>query len=279
METSEDPILLGHKEIDPADEAKYRERIAKARKGGVGALKGTTPVGGIERPPIPVLRHSSAELSAAINDTGGVQPRPAGSPVLSDTTRRQLEEVGKIQQQAANEPPKEEEKKEEVPDLYDLFDFEGRNEAEKILNNKKRRKAIEGRCAPMAFEDLLLKDEVRQTIPIIPGQFEITLRSLLPSESLFIKQYMAKEQDRTDAYLGEKYSLCQICMALVSINGKSFGAPHLKEDGTVDQAVFDLRLKSLIRKSGYIVADISINYAWFDIRVRKLISPDELGNG
>lgn len=278
VETTEDVVLFGRKEIDPAEEVKYKEKIARAKLGGVDALKGSTPLGGVERPQIPLLRREGADVSAAINDTGGVQPRPPGSPLLSEATKQQLTELGKIQADAAAQPPKEEPKKEEV-DLYDLFDFEGRNEAEKILNNKKRRKDIEGRCVPMAFEDLLLKDEVRQSVPILPGKFEVVFRSLLPSESLFVKQYIAKEQDRTDGYLAEKYSLCQLCMAVVSINGKSFGAPHINDDGTVNPDLFELRLKSIVRKSAYIVADLGVNYAWFDIRVRKLISPDEMGNG
>lgn len=276
-------VEFGRKEVDPDAEASYLAKIAEAKKkGGVNGLKGTTPVGHVDKlsglPPLQ-KRGNMDHPASGLRD-GGVTPRPAGSPVLSTETQQQLEELQKAQgEQIAQDAAKEEEKKAEDPDVFDVFDFYGRSEAERVLNNKKRRKDIESRCAPMSFEDLLMKDEVRQIVPILPGKFEVEFRSLRPSESLFIKQYMAKEESKTDTYLGEKYSLCQLSMAVVAISGKVLGAPHLDDNDQVNEKVFETRLKSILRKSGYIVADLAINYSWFDVRVRKLLNPDDLGNG
>jgi hypothetical protein len=207
--------------------------------------------------------------------------------VLSPQTQAQLLEMQKangeqIAAQAAEDAnaAKEEEKKSE-DDPFDLFDFYGRDESSRILNNKKRRKEIEARCAPMSFEDLLMKDEVEQVVPVLPeGKFNVKFRSLRPSESLFIKQFMATSEQKSEQYYIERYSLCQLAMAVVEINGKPLGAPHLKDGGEeVDEKVFAAKLKMLTKKSGYIVADLGINYSWFDVRVRKLLNPDDLGNG
>ena len=276
-------VEFGRKEVDPDTEAAYAAKIAAAKaKGGVNSLKGTTPVGHVDKlsglPPL--QKRGAADQAPAGLQDGGVSPRPVGSPLLSAQTQQQLEEMQKVQgQQIAEEAKAEEAKKAEDPDVFDVFDFYGRSEAERVLNNKKRRKDIESRCATMSFEDLLMKDEVRQLVHILPDKFVVEFRSLRPSESLFIKQYMAKEESKTESYLGEKYSMCQLAMAVVSISGKVLGAPHLNDDDQVNEKVFETRLKMLLKKSGYIVADLAINYTWFDVRVRKLLNPDDLGNG
>lgn len=282
-------ITFGRKELDPEQEAAYREKIAAAKKGGISALKGSTPIGHIERPAIPDLTsRKAAEGPTGLTSEGGVAPRPQGSPVLSPQTAAQLEQMAQVQkqQESAGSDRKaldEEEVKKAAEaaakeDLFDMFDFSGGGEAERILNNKKRRKEIEDRCEPMNFEDLILKDEVRQTVPIKPGQFEPRFRSLSPEESLFIKQYLAKDTNASDAYAAEKFSLCQLTCSLVSLNGVDF-PDHRKPDGTPDDELFKIKMKKLTKKSGYIVADLAINYYWFDIRVRRLIAPEKLGNG
>lgn len=278
-------ISFGKKELDPEQEADYRDRIALARKGGISALKGSTPLGHVERPSIPDLTSRKAtEGPTGLTSEGGVAPRPQGSPVLSPQTAAQLEQMQRAQaQQTKTEVLDEEEVKKGAEaaakeDLFDMFDFGGAGEAERILNNKKRRKEIEDRCEPMNFDDLILKDEVRQTVPIKPGQFEPRFRTMSPEESLFMKQFLAKDVNANDAYSVEKFSLCQLACALVSLNGQDF-PDHRKPDGTPDEDLFKIKLKKLMKKSGYIIADMAINYYWFDIRVRRLIAPDRLGNG
>lgn len=282
MSESEKAIVFGGK-ADPNDEAAYKAKIEAAKKGGVNSLKGTTPLGHVERPAIPPLASQPQHggQSDGLVD-GGVKPRPAGSPILSAATEEQLRQAAQAMNVPATEEAKVEEKKEEKKtddDLFSLFDFDGKNEAERVLNNKKRREFIEKHCSEMNFEDLLMRDEVQQVVAIKPKQFEVTFRSLKPSESLFVKQFMSSEMQKTEAYYLEKFTLCQLCMAIVAINGKQFGAPHEKADGEISQEVFETRLRKLLKMSGYIVADLALNYAWFDIRVRKLLLADELGNG
>jgi hypothetical protein len=282
-------IAFGRKELDPDEEAAYKEKIAAAKLKGVNALKGSTPIGHMERPQMPDLLKGAAGGAAAIpglTPEGGVAPRPPGSPVLSHQTAEQLAAMQKAQVKASTEEAKidEEAVKTEVEDevkegILDLFDYRGQGEAERILLNKKRRKDIESRCEPMSFEDLLMKDEVQQVVPIIPGKFEPRFRSTSPDESLFLKQFMAKEEERSpsDGYAAEKFALCQLAIALVSINNEEF-PDHRNKNGDPDEALFKVKLKKLRKKSGYIIADLGINYMWFDIRVRKLIAPDVLGN-
>lgn len=294
MPTREEEIKVvsfGRKELDPEEEASYLAKMAKAKKerGGINALKGTTPVGGVERPEMPDLTkkrlHPDAVMaSSGLTPDGGVAPRPPGSPVLSQGTQSQLEAMKKAQDAEAAKPQLDEEAikkaaEDKKDELLDVFDFMAQDEATRILSNKKRRQEIESRLQPMDFEDLLMKGYVEQTIPILPGKFEPRFRSLRPAESLFIKVYMSKDTEATtDSYTAEKYSLCQLACSLVAMNGKAY-PDHRNTKGEPEMDLFKAKLKMLLDQSVYIIADLGIQFVWFDIRVRRLISPDRLGNG
>lgn len=275
---SDEKVITFGKDADDAQTAAYKEKIAKA-KGGIHALKDPTPVGGVERPRIPLLeRQSKMDAASPFTEDGGVQPRPPGSPLLRPETAQQLQDLAKAQVEQKAEEKKAEEKKDVVDELFDGFDFGGRNEAERILNNKKRRQEIEARCSEMDIADLIMTDEVRQTVTIIPDKFEVVYRSMTPDESLYIKKVLAKESTTADAYIMEKYGLLQLACCVVSINGKAL-PPHLDKNGEVDEDAFKTKLKLISRKSGYVVADLGINFMWFDLRVRRLLNPERLGNG
>lgn len=272
-------IEFGDK-IDPDKNADYKKRISEART-GVNTLKGTDPVGG-PRPQMPNFADLQRGRSAETQMTGeeGVQPRPPGSPLLRPETAKQIAQMADAQVAEAKreEGKKELEKKED--DILSMLDFDNRSEAIKILDNKKRRKDIEERCAPMSFEDLLIKDEVQQEVPIIPGKFIAKYRSYTPQESLFIKHYIQREVGRSDQYLLEKFSLCQLTLALVSINGVPFpDHRNPAADMAPDEKLFDEKLRRIMKKDGYLIADLGVNYYWFDMRVRRLINPDDLKNG
>jgi len=246
-------------------------------------------VGGVKKPQMPVF--SSAKDVVSAPPDAGVHPRPPGAPVLRPETKQMLEDAaqaGTAQAKAEQEKKDLDEKKLEqeakLAQLLGAFDFNDQaNRIENILDNKKRRADIESRCTPMNLEDLLMQDEVHQTVPIIPGKFEPTFRSLTPTESLYIKQRMARETITTDQYLAEKYNLLLLTCSLLDINGTPFVDHRKFEHGSgtfiVDDKTFEEKLAAVMRKSGYVVADLSVNYMWFDIRVRKLLNPDDLKNG
>lgn len=276
-------ISFGKAPVDPDDAKAYYARIAaaKSRAPSLASLKGNTPVGVVERPRMPLLAQPQGGASG-LTPEGGVAPRPVGSPILSQETIESMEAMQRAKKQAIGEEKAEEEKKldeEKKEELLEMFDIAGMNEAERILNNKKRRTEIESRCEPMDFEDLLMKDEVQQAIPIIPDRFVIVLRSLRPEDSLFMKQFLSKETNSSDTYAMERLMLCQLTCSLVSINGKDLPDYRKGPDLTPDEALFLAKLKLLTKKSAYIIADMSLNYSWFDMRVRKLIVPEKLGNG
>ena len=282
MPDANKPIELGRKELDPKDEAGYREKIGKART-SVDSLKGNTPLGGFPKQTgTPILAPQRTQQAAsALNETGGVQPRPPGSPLLSPQTADQIAKLGEAQkkQEADLEASvKEETTKEDSKDFFDLMDFNRLNEAERILNSKARRKEIESRLTPMKLEDLILTDEVTQVVSIVPEKFWVKFRSATPAESLFVKRLMSDEKTTSDQYLMEKFSIYQLTCSLVSINGNDLPS-HMSEKGEPSEDLFMKKLKMVLKKSVYVISDLGINFYWFDLRVRRLLNPDDLKNG
>ncbi len=276
---NKETVVIGRQELDPEDIKKYQDKIRSAKAGDVSSLKGSTPLGHVPKQTNTPILVPQKQVAASISSEGGVQPRPPGSPILRPETAQQLQDA--MNSGLKSEAMEKEVKKdleEEKEDLFEMFDFSGKNEAERILNNKKRRKEIESRCEAMKLEDLILKDEVQQEVPIIPDRFVVRYRSATPYENLFIKRLMSDEKVTSDQYLLEKYSLCQLTCALVSINGATF-PNHLDETGLPNEDLFHKKMKMVMKKSAYVIADLGINFYWFDLRVRRLLNPDDLKNG
>lgn len=277
-------IVFGKTELDPEEAKKYSDMVATAKATGklVSGLKGNTPIGHVARPQMPLLAKQASGSASPISEDGGVQPRPPGSPAVRPETVQQLQDMQKAQEKqpdaAAAEAGLKKDIEKEKDDLFDMFDFSGKTEADRILNNKKRRTEIESRCETMKIEDLIMKDEVQQDVPIMPGKFVVRYRSATPQENLLVKRLLANETVESDQYMLEKYGIMQLCLALVAINGIPFPS-HLDETGAPQEALFDKKLKMLLKKSAYVIADLGINFFWFDIRVRKLLNPDDLKNG
>lgn len=276
-------IVFGRQELDPEEAERHKALIAKAKAtGSVAGLKGSTPLGHVPKQTnTPLLVRQGQASASPLTDEGGVQARPPGSPTVRPETVQQLQEMQEAQKKQAAEG--EEVLKKEVEeaakeDLFEMFDFNGKNEAERILNNKKRRKEIEGRCESMKLEDLIMKDEVQQEVPIIPEKFVARFRSATPYENLFVKRLMADEKTTSDQYLLEKYGIMQLTCSLMSINGVAL-PNHLDENGLPNEDLFAKKMKMVMKKSGYIIADLGINFFWFDLRVRRLLNPDDLKNG
>lgn len=281
MSEQEDPkietVVLGRVELDPDEAEAYKKKIAMAKAGGsVASLKGSTPLGHIPKlTNTPLLQKEHQSASALVD--GGVVPRPPGSPAVRPETVEALQQMQAAQGKAA-EKEIAKEVEEGKDDLFEMFDFSGKNEQERILNNKKRRKDIESRLEPMKIEDLVMKDEVQQDVHILPGKFVARYRSATPQENLFVKRLMGAETANSEQYMLEKYGICQLALSLVSINGSNLPS-HLDENGQPSDKLFEAKLKMIMKKSAYVIADLGLNFFWFDLRVRRLLNPDDLKNG
>lgn len=277
-------IEFGRKDLDPSKEEQYRRKIEEGKSkamNSVDLLKGSTPLGHTEKPVMPILadtRKRAVEASGITAD-GGVAPRPSGAPAVRQETVAQLKAFEKASAAQTEDDKKiEDQAKKDLEEEYAEYDLGPRNEAQLVLVNQKRRKEIEARCEPMLIEDLILRGEVKQVIPIVPDKFVVEFRSTLPEESLFIKRRVALEKAVSDQHTLERYGLLNLCCSLVQVNGEKFPS-HLDENQSPSDVLFDKKFARMMKLSGYVITDLMVNVAWFDIRVRKLLNSDAMGNG
>lgn len=208
-------------------------------------------------------------------------------PSLSRETQESLHALAEFQKRAQNtqeasvdESKKDEGKKETKnaegetkasPDKEFLAELRALLDNPKqwdLLSNPERRREIESRCKPMDITDIILHGEVRQDVPIRPGTLTIVYRSVSAEEDLAIKRMMFGETGG-DRYVMDKFAIMQLTLGLVSINGEVLPS-HLTETKKFDEKLFQSKYDMILKFPIQFLADLGIQYQWFDDRVRSL---------
>jgi hypothetical protein len=201
-------------------------------------------------------------------------PRPEGAGLRSQTVQ-QLEAVAKANSEAEKEKLNKDVKDihEEISSMDDVFETdEFGNRVKSLLNNKQRRDAVEARCEPLIIDDLITRGECRQRVPIVPGKFEPTYRSVGGNEDLFVKRLMSSERG-SDQYILDKYSVMNLVTGLYALNGKPLPS-HLDQSGDPEDKLFQAKYKIVSKMPLAMLADLSVNYTWFGRRLQKLFVVD-----
>jgi len=276
---------------------------------GVGKLSATERAKRVARPPVggapevKIPNFAEAEAMArekmAQGDTKNRPPQPAGqgrrSPEEIKADLEKLNNAVKEYNESSNkelpkpieaETPKVEESRvgeEQVKEIVEqMDDFEldaySRMLDEDLLNNEKRRKAIESRCKDMDLVDLITEGQVLQKVPIVPGKLEVTYRSVSSGEDLEIKRMLYNIRKEVPRYQVDAYSVMSLTLAIHAINGHPL-PDHNDESGNFSESRFKKKFELVKKYPIQLVADLGINYIWFDVRVKKLFSVEALGNG
>lgn len=241
-------------------------------------------VGNEQQRPGRTLRDTIRDMQAA---TGAVQP-PPGIPRTEEEAAQQAEEgAANASQNVGKSPePDDEEKKRvaKILDQMDDFDFEALRQQmnQDNLNNPEQRAIIEERLEPLSLEDLILKDRVRQVIPIIPNKLEVTFESLTGEEDLALKRLLMQESKSVEVverYLLEKFGLMTIAAGLVAIKGNPVPYSIRDKNGDFDEKQFWLKFGWVLKRNIHVLACIGNNHTWFEMRVRSLMVAERVKNG
>lgn len=170
----------------------------------------------------------------------------------------------------------------EAIDKIDDFDFNTFREMtmKDILNNEEQKKLIESRLEPMDLGSYVMEGSVRQRVPI-NSKLTYEFRSMDAATDLALKRLIVKEakgMDVNDRYILDKYSIMSMTCAIYKINDIPL-PDYLDKDGHFNDELFWEKFNKVTRMGFHILASIGINAFWFDIRVRKLIQAESLGNG
>jgi len=218
-------------------------------------------------------------------------PQPDGQyrPTLSQETMTEMQKVAEAnernlqnfsdgvatRQSAEAQGQKEERERRMEEDLRRMLNDD---ETWDRLNNPERREKIENTLEPLNIADLIVHGECRQDVPI-NDNVTYTFRTVTGKEDLAVKRMMFGEKGG-DRYLMDKYTLMQLTLAFVGLNGDELPT-HLDKDGGVDQEKFNDKFERVLRFPMQLLADCGIQYMWFHDRVKALFdtSDKELKNG
>jgi hypothetical protein len=271
--------------------------LRTARQGGEMTKKPGGPFGGTLPPEAaqdPRFRPGVGSMYP-VNQPDLRQPprpgQPPSKPRLSEETVEGLEALKKFNEEAQATQEKEaqaatkdhvekgvDERIAEDLGLDDDFMKEIRARRSE-LDTEELQKAIEARCKTMSIDQLIEEGELRQLVPIVRDKFVVEFRTISGEEDLAIKRELYVERNAPDIYLFDKLQMMQLCAGVYAINGRPL-TDHLNDKRRFDKEQFLLKFKQVNAMPLPMLASLSINYAWFDRRARKLfVDLDELKNG
>lgn len=210
------------------------------------------------------------------------QPGDGYKPHLSEETQASMQALAALQEKAENvqrvqagqegqAAEAEEDINRGLQDLQEeMADMMGGEQWDR-LNNPDRRKLIEARLEPMRVTDIIVHGELRQDVIMLPEPDEIraTYRTVSGAEDLAIKRMMGEEEG-SDRYLLDKYTMMQLVLALTKVNHKELPV-HLDGNQNFSEELFLKKFDRVMRYPIQFLADLGVQYLWFDDRVRDLL--------
>lgn len=225
----------------------------------------------------------------AAGPQGQLPPRPPQATqgdlrALNDAIQRESERQAAVPPEgeepievgpASPEPERPEETKEDENLFLGSMDAEMDAAIDKF-NNSRRRKRIEKKLEDMVVESMVEHGELRQKVPISAG-ITVEFRTTRGDENQAILHELGK-LDGSELYLRERLALMNLAAGLRMV-GTELMPNHFDDNDEFDSERFEKKLKRVLRFPVQVLADMRVNYYWFDDRVRNVMIADELGNG
>jgi hypothetical protein len=215
--------------------------------------------------------------------TGGMDTKRAiseetmdGLKAVKDASDNRPPESEKDEQELALEKAEKDIAEDSAP-----IDFAALIGARNELLSERRRKDIEARLEKLDIADMITNREIKQRVPIIAHKFEITLRTFSQTENLYCLRHLS-DFPGSQMYQEEMLNTFKLVCAVVAINDALL-PEHRKDVGlkteSVDPAKFNDKLQAIIAFPVQVVGDLSVQNIWFQRRVEKLFSWENLKNG
>lgn len=207
-----------------------------------------------------------------------------GLEALAEAQRNRPAATEEPEESTESEKVDEEEDKENVDDiLNDMGPDQMSSLMVQIQQRKKdmaRRKSIENRCSEMDLEAILLAQDARQTIKVVPKKFVLELRALNGEEDSYVKDRVWDEvpHNASDLYYQTRVALTTVAIGLTKLNGKEL-LDTRDAEGKPDEDKVAKKLAMLTKYPMFVLADIITNFGWFEERCRALLDYDSVKNG
>lgn len=145
--------------------------------------------------------------------------------------------------------------------------------------SKDLKESIESSLEPIALKDLIL-GRGQQIVEIVRGELAVIFQTLKGREDLLIKRIMRSDADQLGVYFEDKKAILTLCIGLEAINGQLMPAlEDPAESGATSEATLLRRFNALLELPIQLIAFLAVNYNWFDLRVKRTLTPQNLKNG
>lgn len=237
-------------------ENKYVEALARAKERGEATAaippRGKGQVFGTDKPP----------------------PLKGLSPEVLDGMQAVLGQAKELSQKTS-EAPKEEKPVAPPDDIPQLLSVAARRQREELLT---RRTAIEEHLEPISLEDLLVNGFVTQDVPVTEG-LVVTFRSIPGDEDAYLKQQISlADEQASETFLQTRFAHLILTAGLVSINGREFPI-YLVENGSIDRKIFAEKHRRVTKIDSVVLAELHLQYSWFQSRIAERLTLGALKNG
>jgi hypothetical protein len=227
----------------------------------------------LNKPDHPVVSQESEEALRKVHTMADAAEKPKNEPEPEPKAEAE-EDTSEAIDRAAEEALSDREMF--GPDLL------GIREARRKLTSKDRRDKIEARLKPMDLSDLVMSSGgLTQTVPVIPGKLTLTFRTLSQRENMWVMKYLY-DFPGSPLYLQELNATCRLTCALLAINDQVL-PEHRSNIGEAEEDItpkdFERKLRIVTSYPIQLIADMSVQHAWFQNRVEQLFTLDELKNG
>jgi hypothetical protein len=259
-------------------------------------------------PPSPQMAGMGAAYGQPqLDENGRILPlsetqrtKPAGqvrSHVSPETQRLmalQKEQADRANQ--ANEPQTEsrrdqlEEAEKEMAEgnkdqlLFPMWpDFPALSEAMRKLLDPRRRKEIESRLPKLDFHQLISRGETEQVVHVIPNEYWLRFRTISQQEHFFCLQFVY-ENPGSSEHSNLMLNTCRLVCGLLSVNDAAL-TDHRKAVGRgaryveVDKEAFINKFNTVCGYATIMLADMGIQFDWFNERIADFFSFERLKNG
>jgi len=149
------------------------------------------------------------------------------------------------------------------------------------LKNPDQREIVEARLEPLDIDELIMRNQVAQKVPIIPDSFEPTFESQAGDVEMALKQLVTQESKSvsvSEGYLFQKYALMSTTAGTKAINNNLLPS-MLDQEGNFNEELFWKKYKWMLKKPMHMLASLGIHYSWFEARVRRLFKAVNAKNG
>ena len=142
------------------------------------------------------------------------------------------------------------------------------------MDNREVRLAVEARCLPMDFGDLVLSGRVAQKVVILPNKLEPVYQSITGKEAYWLDSNAHIYGGATNMAVASWMGYARLAMAVTHLNGQKMRTHLGQEKGeVVTEAVLE-KIAELLDMPERLLEVLLINLTWFNARVEDLYRND-----